>query len=382
MNAFNKLIAALKELPPARRNLLIGLGALVVVVLFAIVFALCSGGDDAPPTTTTTTGAPVTTTTAAPTTTAESTTSTSTTVAAGPVSQLNGLPTGEDTDLDRRVVAVKVDNHPDARPQSGLQEADAVMELIVEGGLSRFIALFHESDSEYVGPVRSVRPTDPTLVRPLDAVLQISGGQPWVQNIVSGAGVNFLSESASSTFRISGRSAPHNLYASTPAIRELADERGWPDEPPADGAWFTFGTPPPADATAETVTLDWSSQQPVPVVWRWDGEQYLRSYGETPHEWVDAEGERGQIATDTLVVLTTPLYTASGSSGSSVPALETTGTGTAYVFVDGSVIEGTWQRDEITEAFSLTTADGATIELPAGRLWVSVFPDSRPVTWE
>ena len=66
----------------------------------------------------------------------------------------------------RRVIAFKVDNNLNARPQSGLQEADTVMEILVEGGMTRFLAFYMDKTSSYVGPIRSARPTDPNLVRP------------------------------------------------------------------------------------------------------------------------------------------------------------------------------------------------------------------------
>ena len=75
----------------------------------------------------------------------------------------------------RRVLAFKVDNNLNARPQSGLQQADTVMEILVEGGMTRFLAFFMDNSSSYVGPVRSARPTDPTLIRPYGGILVVSG---------------------------------------------------------------------------------------------------------------------------------------------------------------------------------------------------------------
>ncbi len=75
----------------------------------------------------------------------------------------------------RRVIAFKVDNNLNARPQSGLQEADTVMEILVEGGMTRFLAFFMDKVSSYVGPIRSARPTDPTMVRPYGGILVVSG---------------------------------------------------------------------------------------------------------------------------------------------------------------------------------------------------------------
>ena len=107
----------------------------------AVLLAACSGSgaDEVPSSTTITTLAPVSTTAASTTSTSTSTT-TSTTVAStttlGPQnpSPLNGTDVADPTSLQRRAIAVKVDNHPKARPQSGIQEADVVYELLVEGG--------------------------------------------------------------------------------------------------------------------------------------------------------------------------------------------------------------------------------------------------------
>ena len=356
---------------------------LIALVAFALIAAAC-GGDEAEDTTTSaavTTLPPVTQATTSSTT----TTTTTTTLPTGPPSLLNGMPTPVGADTDRRVIAVKVDNHPDARPQSGIQDADAVIELLVEGGITRFIALFHTSDTDYVGPIRSGRPTDPTLLRPLEATFQISGAQGWVQSLIRARGVDFLGETRPNTFRIprGNRAYERTLYGDTEGMREVADDRGYPDDPPP-GPWFTFGDPGTADAAAEEVTLSWSRDWSA-VRWVWDGEQYTRFNADTPHEWVDADGEGEQISADTLLVLMSRKYTASpgsGQSGSSVPALETTGTGDAYLFFDGSVIEGTWEREAIEDYFTVTKADGSEMVVPPGRLWVSVFPDDRPVTWQ
>lgn len=363
------------------------LRAAALLTALALVAGACGGDDDAeikssgavprPPSTTTTTVAPAT---AAPTTT---TTTTKPAEPVGDPSLLNGLPTAADADPDRRVVAVKIDNHPDARPQSGIDEADAIIELTVESGLTRFIALYHTTESEYIGPIRSGRPTDPTLVRPLEATLQISGAQPWVQSIIRNADVAFLTETEPNTFRIprGTRAYERTLYGTTLEMRNVADEFGYADEPPA-GPWFDFAdVPTPVTEAVTVAVLDWSSQWPE-VRWEWDGNQWLRFNDDAPHEWVDSEEEGEQISTDVILVLFADQYTASGSTGSSVPALTTVGEGQAFVFHSGGVLEGTWSREAVEDYFSLETVDGQPILIPPGRLWLSMFPDQQTVAWE
>ncbi len=357
----------------------------IFLTILALLGAACGGDDEAESSTTTAAPRPpTTTTTVAPSTTAATPSTTSSTAApVGDPSLLNGIPTPTDADADRRVVAVKIDNHPDARPQSGLQDADAVIELVVESGITRFIALFHTSDSEYVGPIRSGRPTDPTLVAPLDALLQISGAQPWVQSIIRNAGVPILSETRPNTFRIprGNRAYERTLYANTIEIRNVGDERGVDDAPPT-GPWFEFSADPtPTTEDVEVAEFNWSPLWPS-VRWQWDGAQWLRFNADTPHEWVDIDGEGEQIAADVLVVMMADQYTASGSSGSAVPALTTVGEGPALVFHDGGVLEAVWSREEVEDFFALTTPDGDPVSIPAGRLWISVFPDHRTITWE
>lgn len=352
---------------------------------FALLAAACSG-DDASPTSTTaiTTLAPVPTTLATASTTSSTTSTTTTTTTLGPQnpSPLNGLNVEDPALLQRRAIAVKVDNHWKARPQSGIQEADLVYELIVEGGLTRFIAVFHQSDSGYIGPIRSLRPTDPTLVAYLDAPLQISGGQPWIQSLARSRNQLLIGEDRVSTFRIGSRKAPHNLYGNTEEMRSTADRRGWSNDPPEP--IFTFGEPTIPLTAAETVKLAWSDRPEV--IWRWDPgtETYLRSNGNTKHNWLSVDGERTQISAETLLVLTARKYTASPSSGtgSSVPALETLGTGQALMFYEGAVLEGTWTRDSYDDPFALHLITGSEMIVPPGKLWISVFPTTGGVEWE
>ena len=103
----------------------------------------------------------------------------------------------------------------------------------------------------------------------------------------------------------------------------------------------------PALTTATEVTMDWSDRPEV--VWRFDEGlgAYVRFNRDTPHDWLARDGDREQIAADTLLVLTARKYTASPSSGKGtpVPALDTLGTGSALLFYDGGLLQGTWERD-------------------------------------
>lgn len=90
---------------------------------------------------------------------------------------LTGLPVDEA--ITRRPLAVMINNAPAARPQSGLSSADIILEVLAEGGITRFIAIFQsEGAAETVGPVRSIRPYLIELGESYDGVLVHAGGSP------------------------------------------------------------------------------------------------------------------------------------------------------------------------------------------------------------
>lgn len=363
------------------------------VVAFALLAAACGGGEAATTTTssTTTSTTTTTTTTTAPpvedTTTSSSSTTTSstttTTIYDGPIAPLNGLAIDDQALAERRVIAVKVDNHPDARPQSGIEAADAVVEILVEGGFTRFIALFHTTDTDYVGPIRSARPTDPTILKPLNAVFTISGGQEWIINYVAARGIKMIGE-VDGTFRISGKPAPHNLYGETEGLRSTADARGYSDD---------FGVPlyeiapwsVMPDATADGISMSWATT--TLYSWQYRDGRYFRYIGvETPipHSYVDEAGNTTQISAEVLVVLEGTRYNAfpaAGVKGNDVPAITTIGSGPATIFYNGHVMSGTWERSSIDQSFALFDKNGDPMTVPPGEPWISIFPEQRAVRW-
>jgi len=366
---------------------------ILLIGAFALFAAACSG--EAAVTTTTTIATPTTveqsTTTSSTTTTtmpAPTTTTTideSTTVTTAPVgfaSPVNGLPATRDSLLDRRAIGIKIDNHPQARPQSGLMEADSVIELRVEGGLTRFIAIFHDNDTDYLGPIRSVRPTDSTMLAAFPAPLAMSGGQPWIQSVHTSRGVGLIGSGAGNMFRVSTKVAPHNLFGDTEDLRAGADLLEFPDDPPQSLYPIVQWDIP--QTTADQIVLDWSDG--VTVTWDWDGDRYLRTHNGVEHVLVDRGGDTQQIAVEVLVILGAEFYTAfpppDQSDWQAVPALDTAGSGPAWVFARGAVWEGRWERANYGDQFRLIGADGTETGVPAGFSWVSVFPDHRTVTWE
>jgi hypothetical protein len=336
-------------------------------VVSLVVLAACSPAAANDSTTTS-----ISTTTTLPTTTTSVGTTTTEAMTESPI---NGLPVADGDLLSRRLLAVKIDNHPNARPHSGINHADAIFEIRVEG-ITRFLTLWMQSDAEFLGPMRSGRPTDATLLSALNQpTLAISGAQGWVQQFIRDHNVNLLTETTPAAFRVSFRRAPHNLYTTTAGLRADADARGYQNLPPTGPIW-EFG-PMPADATpASAVHINFRGTD---VDWDWDAitGTWLRSADGRESGWRDEDGTEGRIGFPVLIGLESEQYSNNG-----LPSSHTTGSGQAWVFADGKVVEGTWERETETEWYTLTDADGNTIAVPPGQVWISLVPDTGELTYE
>lgn len=346
----------------------------VAALCLALVVAGCGDDDSAD----TTTSISATTTTRPATTTTTRATTTTTTVDDRPLSPLSGLPVDDPDALDRRALVIKIDNHPNARPQSGLPHADMMIELPVEG-ITRLVAVFHSQDVSQLGPIRSMRPTDWQLAALFDAPLVMSGGQNWVLSENRRNGAALIGDVGRPvTFRSSSRSAPHNLYGDTLAIRDLADDRGYDDEPP-EPIWES-GEMPLSAERATDLRLEFSNS--LVAGWEWTGTEYERTTNGVEHSWIDRDGAETTISTDVLVVLHSRTYLAQPPPGGGpARAVESIGSGDAWVFANGRVVSGSWSRPTATDTFELTDEDGDPMPVPPGRVWLSLFPTSETPEW-
>ena len=285
----------------------------------------------------------------------------------------------------RRVIAFKIDNNINARPQSGLQEADAVHEILVEGGMTRFLAFFYDNTSKYIGPIRSARPTDPTVVRPYGGTLVVSGATAGLIPSIRELGVPVLEEQNTPVmFRISNRKAPHNLYADTELVRERIEERGFYFLQPGPGPLYPFGLNQNNWLEgADKITVKYSEF--TTVIWKLDGEKYSRfifdKYSENKeavaHNFVSQDGNYTDILqTETIVVLQGPIYK---DKATTLPSVLTVGVGNAYVFNNDKYIQGTWRRGDINEPFILTDLNGDDIQVPPSTQWVHILPNEGEI---
>jgi hypothetical protein len=284
---------------------------------------------------------------------------------------LTGLPVAGGPDPTRPAVTVKIENSPQSRPQAGLDKADVVFEAVVEGGQSRFLAVFQSADSDPVGPVRSVRPSDPAVVSPFGGVVAYSGGiQRFVDAMKATGLVNIDEDNAGATFqRRRDRAAPHNLYTSTGALYDRADDAKAPQKfaqflPP--GQAFA----PPGVTPVSTFTLVIGRTTRASYEWDPSSSRWKRSTDGSPHM---AEG--GDQLAPTTVIVQFVEYEGSGevdTTGAPVAEAKVVGSGDAVVFASGTRLDAKWSKPNATAMTTWTDAAGAPLSLPAGQTWIEM----------
>lgn len=288
-----------------------------------------------------------------------------------PACPLTGEPAPDGTIPARPALAIKVENAPEARPQTGLNDADIVYEEPVEGGYTRFIAVFQCAGAKRVGPVRSGRTTDPdVLVQFGRPVLGYAGGVSAVKRSIAKAGlvdVNYV-VAADAYTRDDARVAPHNLYTTTRALWKAARSRDGAPEP-------VFAYDPELRNKARrvgTAHLPFSSVSDVYWAWSRRSSAWLRSHGTTPHELTDGS----QVSATNVVILSVPVRPGHilDAAGNPSPVVTLTGAGKAYVLRDGRMIVGRWERPRLSDVTKLLARDGSEIVLAPGRTWVELLP--------
>jgi hypothetical protein len=293
-----------------------------------------------------------------------------------PSCPLTGQPAPHGRVPDRPALAIKVENLPEARPQAGLDRADVVYEEPVEGGITRFIVVFHCHDAGRVGPVRSGRTTDPkVLVQFGSPVMGYAGGQAPVVRAIDRAGMIDMNYNIaiSAYIRDDSRAAPHNLYTSTRALWKAAKAK---EGAPAPVFAYDPELAGPS-RKARTVHLPFSSYSDV--FWKWSRTQaaWLRSHGTVPHLLEDgSQVQAANVVVMQVQVRSGPIVDAAGNHS---PEVELTGSGKAYVFRDGRMIVGRWERPTLKDVTTFVTKAGAEIALAPGVTWVELLPDTLQV---
>lgn len=292
-------------------------------------------------------------------------------------SPLTGLDVDNETITKRQVTAIMIENSPAARPQSGIKTAGVVFEAIAEGGITRFLTLFQESRPGLIGPVRSLRPYYIDWLAPFDAAVAHIGGSYNALNEIRSGLYKDIDQffNADTYWRATDRYAPHNVYTNFDKLDDLNKSKGYTSSTFTGFARKTEA--PVAVSDASKIDIDISSAD-FAVHYDYDKptNSYLRSEGGEIHK--DREG--GQLAPKVAIVIKVPMHT--GFEDGYREQIDTFGSGQAYIFQDGTVQQGTWNKANRTTQMSFKDASGNTINLNPGQTWITAIPTEKNVTWQ
>ena len=282
-----------------------------------------------------------------------------------------------------RPLGVMINNHPDARPQSGLIHADLVYEIVAEGGITRFLAFFLGNTPEKIGPVRSTREYYLVLVKELgDAMLMHIGWSPQALEAIETWPVRSLGRGGGTFWRDNPRgvATEHTAYTNGVELREIAQTLGWEGRRDFDVYPFKKDKDGYKDAPVATaLTVDFWYSGDFSAVWKYDPStnSYLRFMGydssNAPVPHVDQESGE-QIKVKNLIVQYANEISINGDDKNRLD-YALIGSGNGLVFIDGKVISVTWSKSERDARTKFYDGNGKEMEYNRGKFWISIVPD-------
>jgi hypothetical protein len=281
------------------------------------------------------------------------------------------VPPGEDRLRSR---AVMVENHPDARPLSGLDKASVVIEAPVEGGITRFLALFDATTTvDEIGPVRSARPYFVDWADGWKAAYFHVGGSPEALDKIGKMGSLFTNVDEMGTgdafWRDKSRYAPHNTYTKDTFMAEVVERKGSASTT-APLAWrFQDVASSTAFGDVKTVRVTYGGS--YNVTWKFDAERgvYVRWQGKVQQKGRDGS----EILAQNIIVTKTDAQVLDSVGRLK---LRTTGSGQAVAYRDGKKFLIRWRRSP-GEPMGFENTDGSDYVLDRGATWIEVTTDDK-----
>ncbi|WP_427365410.1 DUF3048 domain-containing protein [Candidatus Caldatribacterium saccharofermentans] len=277
----------------------------------------------------------------------------------------------------RRPFAFAIENTPQARPQYGLSRASVVYEMLTEGGITRFLAVFEPQSAGRVGPVRSARPYFVLKAFEHDAILVHSGGSVEAYTYLRELAVDHIDEQKNFRpfERVRDRRPPHNLYALFPGLLEEVQRLGLGR--PARAATFALLAPGEDLEGQEATKLEIRYDRNYRVQFTYDPERqvYLRSVNGEPHR----DGESGvQIACGTIIVQVAE-HKVKDAEGR--VEIRFVGRGSGWMFLRGKAVPIVWEKKNFREKTRYYLQDGREARIASFPVWVEVIDSQEKVVF-
>lgn len=291
-----------------------------------------------------------------------------------------------------RPIALMVDNNVNAQPQSGINSAYVVYEIIVEGNETRLMPVFKGvSDDLMVGPVRSVRHYYLDYMKENDAICSHLGQSPQAESDIKILGMDDINgqnydtgkaRTATSLFwREKHKKAPHNAYTSIGSLKQISKEQGFELTSTADSVlnYVEEEVNLESNITANTVVIPYASNHKVKYVYDSETERYTR-YSKGKLQKDEATGEN--VTTKNIIVTLVYNYTLDDGEGKGRQTLNNVGSATGYYITNGKATEILCKKDSRTEQTVYTYYDGTEIEVNDGNTFINIVPIDAEVSFE
>nr|WP_240050976.1 DUF3048 domain-containing protein [Metabacillus litoralis] len=285
---------------------------------------------------------------------------------------LTGLEADEQ-ELTQRPVAVMINNHPSARPQSGLYKADVVYEVLAEGNITRFLAVFQSEIPDIIGPVRSARDYYIDLSKGFNSLYVSHGWSPDAKEMLEAGEadyINGLFYDGTLFWRADHRKAPHNSYISKENILKGADKLGY--EVTAEVEPFEFLSKEDVENVQGealnkfVIKYDNSATWQATYEYNQAEQVYTRYSGD--EQSIDLEsGEPVTLANVFVVEMEHRIIDDYGRRG-----LNLTSGGNAILLQNGTKQEIQWENHD---GRIVPVKDGEVVKLAPGRTWINIVPD-------
>lgn len=276
------------------------------------------------------------------------------------------------------VTGIMIENSPDARPQSGLKDSGVVFEAIAEGGITRFLVLYQEQKPQLIGPVRSVRMYYVDWVAAFNASVAHIGGSAAALTEVRNGSYRDIDQffNAGSYWRATDRYAPHNVYTSFQKLDALNATKGYTTSQFTGFTRKDSVAVNPPTATSIDVQIS-SALFNSHYAYNAATNTYDRSQAGAPH----TDREAGQISPRVVVAMKVNQQRVFEDGWRE--QINAIGSGTAYIFQDGTVQEVTWQKLSKTQQITFTDATGKDVPLARGQTFITAVPNGTGnVTWQ
>ena len=277
-----------------------------------------------------------------------------------------------------RPISIMIENSEGARPQTGLDKANIVYEVLAEGGITRFLAIYYDQDSEIVGPVRSARPYFVSKSLEHQAIYVHVGGSEEAYSFIKEERIDDINEfiDFQPFWRSTDRSPPHNLYTSTTKLRSEANKLGYIEMIKKQEYQFETDRNEVLNGRkTNTINIPYNSIYSVTYTYEIESMKYLRFMNDVPH--IDAE-TRKQIAVDNIIIQFVPTKVVDEEGRLSIDFI---GEGKGLLFFKGGSEKIIWKKEDMKSRTVFYFQQGDRIALNPGNIWLQIVPANLEVKY-